>query len=80
MSYQYAISTQACGEACEALAAAIGEGNLQQVDGLITALKLMMPPSSGAEQAVGPPRDDFILRPGSLGDTAALHSCARDAV
>ncbi|CAJ1422061.1 unnamed protein product [Effrenium voratum] len=23
----------------------------------------MMPPSSGAEQALGPPRDDFILRP-----------------
>ncbi|CAE7558016.1 KLCR1 [Symbiodinium pilosum] len=58
-----AFDAEACGEACEALAAAIGEGNLQQVDGLITALKLMMPPSSGAEQAVGPPRDDFILRP-----------------
>ena len=56
---------QACGEACEALAAAIGEGNQHQVDGLITALKLMMPPSSGAEQAVGPPRDDFILRTAS---------------
>ncbi|CAJ1333507.1 unnamed protein product [Effrenium voratum] len=54
---------EACGEACEALAQAIGEGNERQVDGLVTALKLMMPPSSGAEQALGPPRDDFILRP-----------------
>lgn len=58
-----AFDAEACGEACEALAAAIGEGNQQQVDGLIAALKLMMPPSSGAEQAVGPPRDDFLLRP-----------------
>lgn len=54
---------EACGEACEALAAAIAGGNQHQVDGLVTALKLMMPPFSGAEKAVGPPRDDFVLRP-----------------
>eukprot|EP00931_Biecheleriopsis_adriatica_P067904 TRINITY_DN41959_c0_g1_i1.p1 TRINITY_DN41959_c0_g1~~TRINITY_DN41959_c0_g1_i1.p1 ORF type:complete len:660 (+),score=160.04 TRINITY_DN41959_c0_g1_i1:206-1981(+) len=54
---------EACGEACEALAAAIAEGNLHQVDGLFTALRLMMPAYSGAEKAMGAPRDDFILRP-----------------
>eukprot|EP00913_Durusdinium_trenchii_P009883 g9276.t1 len=57
---------EACGEACEALAEAIAKGNQQQVESLICALKLMMPPSSGAEQALGPPRDNFILRPEEL--------------
>ena len=32
----------------------------------MTALKLMMPPQSGAEQALGPMRDDFVLRPEEL--------------
>ena len=74
-AFQHSATIQACGEACEALAAAIGEGNQQQVDGLIAALKLMMPPSSGAEQAVGPPRDDFLLRPGQACLLDSLSSC-----
>eukprot|EP00435_Cladocopium_sp_Y103_P001860 s519_g1.t1 len=57
---------EACGEACEALAEAVAKGNQHQVEGLVTALKLMMPPASGAEQALGPPRDNFILRPEEL--------------
>ena len=37
-----------------------------EVEALIAALKLMMPPRSGAEQELGPMRDDFVLRPEEL--------------
>lgn len=54
---------KACREACDALAAAVEAGNQNHFDGLILALRLMMPAASGAERVRGPPRDDFILRP-----------------
>lgn len=54
---------EACMEACDALAQTIAKGNQYHFDGLLLALRLMMPPASGAEKAMGAPRDDFILRP-----------------
>eukprot|EP00438_Fugacium_kawagutii_P004051 Skav219299 [mRNA] locus=scaffold2157:495765:503343:- [translate_table: standard] len=52
-----------CRSTCNALANSIAQGNHHHVDGLITALRLMMPAQSGSERAFARPRDDFILRP-----------------
>ncbi|CAJ1335988.1 unnamed protein product [Effrenium voratum] len=53
----------ACRAACEALSRSVAEGNHHQVDGLMVALRLMMPAQSGSERAFARPREDFILRP-----------------
>eukprot|EP00929_Paragymnodinium_shiwhaense_P081194 TRINITY_DN42427_c0_g3_i1.p1 TRINITY_DN42427_c0_g3~~TRINITY_DN42427_c0_g3_i1.p1 ORF type:complete len:592 (-),score=189.25 TRINITY_DN42427_c0_g3_i1:46-1821(-) len=58
-----AFDEKACKAACESLAASLAAGKQQHVDDLMVALRLMMPPASGAELAQGPPRDDFVLRP-----------------
>eukprot|EP00933_Yihiella_yeosuensis_P042976 TRINITY_DN37658_c0_g1_i1.p1 TRINITY_DN37658_c0_g1~~TRINITY_DN37658_c0_g1_i1.p1 ORF type:complete len:648 (-),score=147.95 TRINITY_DN37658_c0_g1_i1:81-2024(-) len=58
---------EACKEATDALAKAIEEGNHDQFDGLVLALRLMIPTASGAERASAKKmRDDFILRPEEL--------------
>ena len=54
---------KACQEACDVLAASVAQGNHHHVEGLVTALRLMMPAQSGAERAFGRPREDFVLRP-----------------
>lgn len=56
-------NVESCRTACDALADSIAQGNHHHVDGLITALRLMMPAQSGSERAFARPRDDFILRP-----------------
>eukprot|EP00928_Gymnodinium_smaydae_P044688 TRINITY_DN2980_c0_g1_i1.p1 TRINITY_DN2980_c0_g1~~TRINITY_DN2980_c0_g1_i1.p1 ORF type:complete len:610 (+),score=177.43 TRINITY_DN2980_c0_g1_i1:110-1939(+) len=56
----------ACESACRALAGAVAAGNHHQVEGLVVALRLMMPAASGSERAFAPPRDDFVLRPEAL--------------
>ncbi|CAE8604859.1 unnamed protein product, partial [Polarella glacialis] len=54
---------EACDFTCQALAGSVAKGNQNHFDGLNLALRLMMPAASGAEKALGTPRDDFILRP-----------------
>ncbi|OLQ06598.1 hypothetical protein AK812_SmicGene10069 [Symbiodinium microadriaticum] len=53
----------ACRQACDALAESVAAGNHHHVEGLMTALRLMMPAASGAERAFARPREDFILKP-----------------
>ena len=57
---------EACQEACRVLAGSLAQGNQHHVEGLVTALKLMMPAQSGSERAFGRPREDFVLRPEEL--------------
>jgi len=58
---------QACDEVCMALSNTIATGNQLHFDSIVIALKLMMPPASGVERAVGPPpRNDFMLTPEKL--------------
>eukprot|EP00434_Breviolum_minutum_P035190 symbB.v1.2.031142.t2/scaffold3583.1/size55484/1 len=54
---------EVCRLACHTLANSIAQGNHHHTDGLMTALRLMMPAQSGSERAFARPRDDFILRP-----------------
>eukprot|EP00439_Symbiodinium_sp_Y106_P083913 s262_g24.t1 len=53
----------ACRQVCDALAESVAAGNHHHVEGLMTALRLMMPAASGAERAFARPREDFILKP-----------------
>jgi tetratricopeptide (TPR) repeat protein len=68
-----AFDAAACQEAADALAQAVQKGNQNQFDGLVLALKLMMPAASGAEKAVAKPKDDFILRPEELPWSNLIH-------
>jgi len=61
-----AFDAGACNEACLALAQACEKGNTHQFESLVVALRLMIPAIGGSEQALGPPRDDFMLCPAVL--------------
>eukprot|EP00913_Durusdinium_trenchii_P024422 g22925.t1 len=52
-----------CRSTCDTLAESVAQGNHHHVEGLMVALRLMMPVQSGSERAFARPRDDFILRP-----------------
>jgi len=54
------IDQEAVETACASLAVAILKGNKLQVEALMVAIKSMMPPTTGATQVLGPPKEATI--------------------